>query len=137
MGILTAVAVPRYLDMQREARAAKLEAIYGDLHAATKMARAAVMVRGNVTSIPMEGVDISLINGYPAASATGIIAAANLDATRDGITIAHVAGAPPYTQITITGSLANASGGALTCQVTYNEAVTGGAPTITKDSSNC
>ncbi len=137
MGILAAVAVPRYIDMQRQARAAKIEAIYGDVQTATRIVRAAVMVRGNVASLPIEGTTVSLVNGYPAASDTGIIAAANLDATRDGITIAHVAATPPYTQITLPGSLANASGGALTCQVTYNEAVAGGAPTIAKDSSNC
>lgn len=137
MAILAMVAVPRYMDMQKEARAAKIEAVYGDVQTASKMARAAVMVRGNATSIVMEGTTVSLVNGYPAASVNGIIAAANLDETKDNITITHVAGAPPYTQITIPGTLGNVSGGAVTCQVTYNEATSGGAPTVTKDSTNC
>lgn len=137
MGILAVVAIPRYMDMQSKARSAKIEAVYGDIQTASKMARAAVMVRGNVASIVMEGATVSLVNGYPAASAGGIIAAANLDETRDGLTITHVAGAPPYTQITIPGSVGNVSGGALTCQVSYTEAASGGAPTVSKDSSNC
>lgn len=137
MAILAMVAVPRYMDMQKEARAAKIEAIYGDVQVASKMAHAAVMVRGNVASIVMEGATVSLVNGYPAASASGIIVAANLDETKDRVTITHVAGAPPYTQITLPGSPLNLSGGALTCQVTYNEAASGGAPTVIKDSTNC
>lgn len=137
MGILAVVAIPRYMDMQQHARAAKIEAIYGDVQVASKMARAAVMVRGNVASIVMEGATVSLVNGYPAASAGGIIAAANLDEAKDGITITHVAGVPSYTQITIPGSLGNVSGGAVTCQVTYTEAVSGDVPSILKDSTNC
>lgn len=138
MAILAMVAVPRYMDMQKEARAAKIEALYGDIQTASKMAHAAVMVRGNVASIAMEGATVSLVNGYPAASAAGIIAAANLDETKDGITISHVAGAPPYTQITIPGSaVTNLSGATLTCHVTYNEAASGDAPAITKDNSSC
>lgn len=137
MGILAVVAIPRYLDMQKEARAAKIEAIYGDVQTASKMAHAAVMVRGNVASITMEGVTVNLVNGYPAASASGIVAAANLDETKDNITITHVAAAPSYTQITIPGALGNVSGGALTCQVSYYEAASGGAPSVVKDSTNC
>lgn len=137
MGILAAFAVPRYMDMQRAARAAKLEAIYGDIQAAGKMAHAAALLRGNVASITMEGVSVSMVNGYPAASDGGIIAAANLEAERDGIVIAHVAAAPPFTQITISGTGGNISGAAETCQVTYMEAVGGAAPTVVKDSSNC
>lgn len=137
MGILAVVAIPRYMDMQSKARAAKIEAIYGDVQTASKMAHAAVMVRGNVAAITMEGATVNLVNGYPAASAGGIIAAANLDETKDNITITHVAAAPPYTQITIPGTLGNVSGGALTCQVSYYEATSGGAPTVVKDSTNC
>lgn len=137
MGILAVVAIPRYMDMQQHARAAKIEAIYGDVQTASKMARAAVMVRGNVASIVMEGATVSLVNGYPAASADGIIAAANLDETKDNITITQIAGTPASTRITLPGSPLNVSGGALTCQVTYNEATSGGAPTVIKDSTNC
>lgn len=137
MAILAAVAVPRYLDMQQKARAAKIDAIYGGLQAASKIAHAAVVVQGNVASIAMDGVAVSLVNGYPAASSTGIIAAANLDETRDGITISHVAAAPPYTQVTIPGAGSTLSGGGLTCQVTYTEAASGGAASVTKDSTNC
>lgn len=137
MGILAVVAIPRYMDMQQQARAAKIEAIYGDIQSASKIAHAAVMVRGNVASIVMESATVSLVNGYPAASAGGIIAAANLDETKDGITITHLGGTPASTQITLPGSLGNVSGGALTCQVTYTEAAGGGAPSVLKDSTNC
>jgi MSHA pilin protein MshA len=136
MAILAGVAIPRYVDLRKEARAAKIGAIYGDLQAATKMVHAVVIVRGDAPSIVMEGVTVDLVNGYPAASVTGIIAAANLDETRDGISINQVAGAPPYTLITYSDAAATVSG-TTTCQVTYTEAASGGAPSIAKDVSSC
>lgn len=137
MGILAAVAVPRYMDMRQHARVAKMEAVYGDLSTAARIAHSAALTSGNTASVTLQGVAVSLINGYPSAGDTGIIAAANLDATRDDISITHVAGAPNYTQITYSDLAAAVSAGGNTCYVNYYEAGTGAAPTLEKVTSSC
>ena len=54
LGILAAVALPRFLNMQADARRAKAEALYGAVRAAATQVRAATMVAGH-TKPPSEG----------------------------------------------------------------------------------
>ncbi len=80
LGILAAVALPRFADMQTRARVAKLNGALGAMKAASALAHAACL-----SSIPqcgatliMEGASITIINQYPTANAGGIIAASGM-----------------------------------------------------------
>jgi MSHA pilin protein MshA len=76
----------------------------------------------------MDGTAVNMVNRYPAATATGIVAAAQIDAANDGVVIA---GAAPLT-ITINGANTAAS-----CRISYTAAPANGSPTILLNASDC
>ena len=98
IGILAAVALPRFVSMQRDARIAKLNAIRGSVGASAALVHAVFLARNsiadtvtcpagggfatNTTNICTEGGLVALVNGYPQALAAGagagIISAAGL-----------------------------------------------------------
>lgn len=127
LGILAAVALPRFVGLQGDARYAKLQEVTGAMKAASAMAHAAYLVAqaANTTpgtpvaSVTIEGTAVALTNGYPSIAGIGV--AANLSEI-DGITI--VASASPVT-VTV-------NGGPATCKVEYAAAASlGVAPVIT------
>ena len=135
IGILAAIALPRYIAAQTDARVAKMNALFGSVRTAAALAKArceldlaaglvAAGTCGNAApQVNMDGTLVNIVNKYPAATAAnGIIAAAGIIAANDGVT---VAGAGP---ITIT---ANGATTAANCQITYNAAVANAAPVIT------
>lgn len=98
IGILAAVALPRFVSMQRDARIAKLNAVRGAVGASAALVHAVFLARNsiadtltcpagggfatNTTNICTEGGLVALVNGYPQALAAGagagIISAAGL-----------------------------------------------------------
>ena len=98
IGILAAVALPRFVSMQSEARIAKLNGIRGAVGAGAALVHARVLTRGgvadpaacpggggtanNTTTVCTEAGIVNVINGYPQALAAGggpgIISAAGL-----------------------------------------------------------
>ena len=98
LGILAAVALPRFTNVQRDARIAKLNAVRGAVLAASGMIHGTVLVRGGVQdaancpgtavrannltgpngTVCTENGIINLVNGYPAATVAGIVNAAGL-----------------------------------------------------------
>ena len=141
IGILAAVALPRYVAAQRDARTAKAQAIHGSIRAASALAKARCELDlAALVAVPaptctaaagtanMDGTAVAMVNRYPAATAAGILAAAQIDAVNDGVVIAV---GPPLT-ITINGATAAAN-----CRISYTEAPLNGSPTIVLDSTNC
>ena len=139
IGILAATALPRYINLQTQARVAKAQAIYGSIRSAAALARANCMVDMATSTTPtctttagttnMDGAAIAMVNQYPAASATGIIAAAQLNAGADGVTIT---GTNPML-ITINGATTAAS-----CRISYAPATAGPiAPAIIPTTTGC
>ncbi|GAB3500992.1 hypothetical protein GCM10027399_27730 [Curvibacter fontanus] len=138
IAILAAIALPRYIALQRDARVAKMQGLFGSIRSASALAKArceldlAAIPVGTCTATAgtanMDGVAIDMVNRYPAATATGIQAAAGIIATSDGVT---VAGAGP---ITFTATGATTPG---TCVISYTAAAAGAAPTITVDTTGC
>ena len=131
IGILAAVALPRLIDAQRDARIAKANAIYGSIRSAVSLARsrceldiagAAPSVTAiNCTSTPpkvnMDGTLVDIVNRHPAATAAGIDAAAALNPAADGLT-------PGNSGTTRTFDI---SGGAVpNCRISYQEAALSG-----------
>jgi MSHA pilin protein MshA len=134
LGILSAVALPRFLDLGSDARKAKAEGLYGSVRAATQIARAGSLVKGTATSasatLAMDGGSVDLVYGYPAATNAGIITASGIDTTNDKVTVATAAGSMT---ITVNGAAAAAN-----CRITYTEATNATtAATVSLDASNC
>lgn len=76
LGILAAFAVPRFASLGGAARVAAISGLAGSLQSAAALAHAQYLAAGtSPASITMEGTVVSLVYGYPDASATGITAA--------------------------------------------------------------
>ena len=145
LGILAAVALPRFSNIQRDARIAKLNAARGAVQGAMGMIRGTVLVRGgvadtaacpanlgpapatadNVTNVCTESGRIAIVNGYPAATLAGIIDAAGLTSVfpaaaanlaAEGYAAAVVAGPPGVVTVQVAGGT-----NAATCSFTYTE----------------
>lgn len=151
LGVLAAVALPRFTNIQRDARVAKLNAARGAVAAASALVHGTAMARiaqvqptcpasGTVPNIAATGtgtlctengiVDVTLL--YPAASLPGIIAAAGLVPGN---------GAPTVAQLNVDGYNATFAGnvatvqvqggaGAATCSFTYTVPTTLGAAAV-------
>lgn len=80
LGILAALALPRFVDLGREARIAKLEAARGSVSAAAALANSASLARSQLPTDPvtMAGALIPMANAFPAATQAGIATAAGL-----------------------------------------------------------
>lgn len=143
IAILAAIALPRYIAVQRDARVAKMQGLFGSIRSAAALAKARceldLAVPSAVAPLPtctstagtalMDGTAVAMVNRYPAATAAGIQAAAGLAAAQDGVTV--TAGNP----ITFTGVGATT---AANCVISYTEATAvGNAPTVTIDTSGC
>lgn len=127
VGILAAVALPRFIAMQSQARTAKAQAFFGAVRSAAVLAHAGCLANQSAQSgitctrdggtILMEGVTINMVNGYPAANLStttpgGIILATQINSTSDGVTLSLVGSS---VTIDING------GTAPLCRVTYTE----------------
>jgi MSHA pilin protein MshA len=84
LGILAATALPRFVNVQANARAASMNGLAASVRSAGNMARAAWIAGGQQgLTVAMDGTNVDVVAavGYPAASATGIQAALqNFDA---------------------------------------------------------
>ena len=132
LGILAAVALPRFANMQVDARKAALNGAFGAVNSGVSIAHAQALVKNKLASsgdtIDLDGATgITMASGYPTATATGIEAALKLSSE---FVYAHAAG---VTTITLTGATTAAN-----CRITYT-ASTGSstAATDTADSSGC
>lgn len=80
LSILAATALPRFAALQTQARIAKLNAALGAVKGASALAHAACLATQPECSgtLPMEGVNVTMVNKYPTANASGIVTAAGL-----------------------------------------------------------
>lgn len=125
LGILAAVAIPKYVTVQKEARIAVVNGMAGGLRSARLVAKAKYMVAGDSasTSVDMDGtaVEVTAGTGVPTATQAGIVSALT---DTSGFTV------------TIAGSAVSfwpANGGSANCGAVY----TGPTGTVTTDVSNC
>ena len=127
LGILAAIALPKYVDLQIDARKAKLNGAAGAMSSAIAMSHAKFLVDG-LSPQTSEGVTVTLANGYP--NATSLAPAAGLNGT--GNADYTVTPAAPKLTVSPSGVATIAN-----CQVVYTEAAAGGAPTLLVTSTNC
>jgi MSHA pilin protein MshA len=121
LAILAAVALPKFVALQIDARIAKVNGALGSVKAGAALARSVQLTQGLApnTSVVMEGVTILMVNGYP--SATSIDAAAGISAPDYNVGAATPAGG--VFQVRIASDINHPN-----CAVTYQEAAPGLAP---------
>jgi len=139
IGILAAVALPRFINLQSQARAAKTQALAGSIKSASALAHAGCIVdlaslvtpstcTTTAGTVNMEGTAVTMVNQYPAATAAGILTAAQIDATTDAVTI--TVGNPILIDIN--------GGTAPNCRIAYTAGTAGPvAPVVTLTTSGC
>lgn len=118
LGILASIALPRFAQLQADARIAKMNGALGAIKAGAALAHANLLTRGNAADLSgnpagandvnMEGVDVIFAFGYPTAGT--IAAVSGVVATEYVIAVAGVTA-------TITPDAAHP-----TCSITYVEA---------------
>lgn len=132
LGILAAIALPKFVALQRDARIAKLQAARGAVNAAAAIVHSAFLTRGSVAdtaacpagggtatnaingTLCTESGVVQLVNGYPSgavalgAATPGIVGAAGLISTFS----------PTLAQLNAEGFAATVAGNVTTFQVT-------------------
>ncbi len=128
LGILAAFAVPKFIALDGQARAATIQGLAGSVRSAAALARGLSMATGASASVTMEGTTVNLVNNYPDSSLTGIAASVNSNNGASG-DFTFTAGGPPST-----GPATWTKNGAptpATCVVNYTPAAAGAAPAVT------
>ena len=132
LGILAATAIPRFADMSKQAKEAAVDGMVGALQSATAIAHAQAFLTNTVDgTITLEGQDVTVANGYPAASAAGIGAALS---AYDGFTATYPSSGAVF-------QLTKESATETTCSAKYAAATVASSvvtpPAITSDKSGC
>lgn len=116
LATVIALAVPRIWNMGSEARTAKQQTIFGSVWAAAQITRAAAQVHnqiGPTGSVTVDGMNITTVYGYPAATAAGIVAATGLDPVNDQVSLSE-GGTQAGSTITVA-----LTGAPATCSIVY------------------
>ena len=137
VGILAAVALPRFVNLQRDARISKTQSLFGTIKAAAYLAKARCEVDlaqgyvGVCTSsagqVNMDGALVRMANRYPDATLDGIDVASQISAA-EGVTIA---GTGPRTYDVVGASIPGQ------CRISYTAAAENQAPIIIVDTGGC
>src|SRR6266853_70726 len=119
LGILAAIAAPKFIDVTSQARAASLNGLRAAVSSAAILTNALQLASnlGANSSVTVEGVPITMSNRYPTADAAGIIATLRTD---PGVYTSSGAG-PVTFQVTAASNLAG-------CQFTYTAATSPNPP---------
>lgn len=118
LGILAATALPRFANLQGDARAASGNAALGSLRSASALAHATFLARNTLANgvEVIEGANATNTNGYPLSTEMAALA---------GITAANY-----QIDNTVVGTLTVSPLGATAanCSVSYTQAAAGGQP---------
>jgi len=114
LGILAATALPRFVNLQGDARAASMMGVAGSLRAAADLVRGKWLAAGSTGAgnLNIGGTTVVAVSatGYPTAAAAGIEAALNVSSS--GYNFAHAG---------VTTTVRPGSNTTTACLVTYNE----------------
>ncbi len=146
IAILAAVALPRFVEVQRDARIAKAQAVFGSMRSAMALAksRCELDLAGSSTGTfvctqtggyaNMDGTAVTMVNKYPTADDNGIRAAAAINPAADGLTISSAGGSGAG--VTMTFDVVGAPT-ANTCRISYTSAAVGSAPVLDLNTAGC
>lgn len=143
LGILAAVALPRFVGLQADARAASARAALGAAQAGAALTHGANLARAQAANAnaAVEGGNVTMCNRYPTADAAGIVFAAGISTTDYQLT---AGGATDTSSIEIRPN--GVAAASTTCVVTYTAAAStgaascvlpGNAPAFAVDVTNC
>ncbi len=133
LGILAAFAVPKFIALDSQARAATINGLAGSVKSAAALARGLSMATGSTASVTMEGTAVTLLNSYPDATAAGIPQAVNAN-TLAGGDFTFSAGSGTTTAATWTK---NGAPTPATCVVSYTAAAANATPVISANTAGC
>ena len=126
LGILAATAIPKFADLQADARLAKIQGARGSIQSAAVLAHSMQLVQNAASNaaVTMDGQNVGMSNGYPTAA--GIWVAAGLSS--------DYASSVSGTTLTVQADSNHTS-----CSFTYTESVGGNSPAIgaAPDRTNC
>ncbi|MDD2913874.1 MAG: type II secretion system protein [Gallionella sp.] len=126
LGILAATAIPKFSDFKLDANTAALEGLKGAMDSAAAIAHGTQLTKGYASNVDvlLAGKAISMVNGFPAASISGIYAAVDVSPSRY---IWNAASGISVSGVVVGG-----------CAVSYVEATAAGlAPVTTIDITGC
>jgi len=120
LGILAATAMPRFLNIQAEARTSSLQAAFGAVRAAAAISHSGYLAQGLAPNgdVNLDGQDVRLCNGYPNAAEIDIAASINQGGAQDYVLVEGDATGGSVTTITAVNAAIPA-----TCVITYTAAV--------------
>jgi len=112
LGVLAATAIPKFADLKTDARLSALEGLKGSMDSAAAIAHGVQQVKGYASNVAvtLAGQAVSMVNGYPTAAGSGIMAALDISAGKyvwssvSGVTISGVTGACAVSYIGATGA---------------------------------
>jgi len=122
LGILAAIAAPKFIDVTSQARAASLNGLRAAVSSAATLTNA-LQIASNLaagSSVTVEGVAITMTNRYPTGDAAGILATIRTD---PGVFTSSAGGGIVTFQVTAAATPAS-------CQFTYTAAVSPNPPAI-------
>jgi MSHA pilin protein MshA len=112
LGILSATALPKFMDLSSDARRANVHAAGGALASVSAMTHGKWLISGaGTTPIDMEGIIVAMVVGYPSSAATTAAAA--------GLTIDDWTITTNGRDLIVSPKSALIAG---TCKATYSEA---------------
>lgn len=129
LGILAATAVPKFVDLQGDARASAMRGMKGALEGAATLTYSKAAIDGHETDDGTGGFDVAnvdIVFGYPAGTVNALEEAVSLDTLDWSISAASGT------------AIISAFSGPANCQVTYVQAVDSASrPTITVTDNGC
>jgi MSHA pilin protein MshA len=111
LGILAAIAAPKFIDVTSQARAASLNGLRAAVSSAATLTNALQLAQNLAagSSVTVEGAAVTMANRYPTADAAGILATIRTDA---GVFTSSAAASVVTFQVTAAATPAQ-------CQFTY------------------
>jgi len=137
LGILAAFALPRFAELQVQARIAKMNGAVASLKSGAALAHSLQLTQGlsGGAAVSMEGAVVTMVNGYPTADAAGIAVAAGL------VDPLSAVANPDYVLGTGSPLTVTPDAGHAACQVSYSAAAAANtAPTYSSTAlttANC
>ncbi len=130
LGVLSAVAVPKFVDLQSEARTAVMEGVEGAIRGAATLVYSKSLIEAKESiaadTVAVTGGNVITAFGYPAALITGIEVAVDLSSNPDIVVVS-------------TGLITTYTFGVLpNCNVVYTDPVAvNTAPTVLATTTGC
>lgn len=134
LGILAATAVPKFVDLQTDARISMLNGAKGALEGGASLTQAQALVAGEEKNPAWTNGDMTVVFGFPAATSASLNTAVEFSSNDWVVTEDNSVGTTVGDNAVL--SIAGYSDQE-TCVVTYTIEASPARPTITVDPSGC